>query len=591
MSGSSSTCRRTSLAAGRARWGLLLLSLAAGLWLVAAGVGAAAPAPARRVPREEARSKIQHVVIIMQENRSFDHYFGTYPGANGIPMDANGVPTVCNPNPLTGTCDKPFLDTGDVNYGGPHFMRDAITAIDGGKMDGFIIAAANKGQPTQDVMSYHDRGQIPNYWAYADTYLLQDNLFEPVESWTLPSHLFLVSAWSARCPNPADPMSCINDPANPRVAQNTSPLYAWTDITYLLHKNKVSWKYYVNQGIEPECPGEQLTCAPRMQLVNQESLVNPLPAFTTVHDDHELSNIVDEATFATDAVTGNLPSVAWVVPSHVVSEHPTAHISAGQAYVTGLINAVMQRPDWNSTAIFLAWDDWGGFYDHVPPPTIDQNGYGIRVPGLLISPYAKHTIDHQTLSFDAYLKFIEDLFLGGQRLDPATDGRPDPRPTVRENVAQLGDLLDEFDFSQTPRPILILPPYPSYTRVEDTAPAISYVGSWRLRADRRASGGTEHVASDPGATATLTFTGTDLAVTLTKGPQLGIANVTLDGTVTPVDLYSPAPLFQQIVFEAHKLRPVSHVLQIAPSGTKNSLSSGLSVPLDAIDYQLATSTR
>src|SRR5581483_6001622 len=179
------------------------------------------------------------------------------------------------------------------------------------------------------------------------------------------SHLFLVSAWSARCPNPADPMSCINDPANPRVAQNTSPLYAWTDITYLLHKNKVSWKYYVNQGIEPECPGEQLTCAPRMQLVNQESLVNPLPAFTTVHDDHELSNIVDEATFATDAVTGNLPSVAWVVPSHVV----------------------MQGPDWNSTAIFLAWDDWGGFYDHVPPPTIDQNGYGIRVPGLLISPY------------------------------------------------------------------------------------------------------------------------------------------------------------------------------------------------------------
>src|SRR5581483_9191742 len=186
MSGSSSACRRTSLAAGRARWGLLLLSLAAGLWLVVAGVGAAAPAPVRRVPLEEARSKIQHVVIIMQENRSFDHYFGTYPGANGIPRDANGVPTVCNPNPLTGTCDKPFLDTGDVNYGGPHFMRDAITAIDGGKMDGFIIAAANKGQPTQDVMSYHDRGQIPNYWAYADTYLLQDNLFEPVESWTMP---------------------------------------------------------------------------------------------------------------------------------------------------------------------------------------------------------------------------------------------------------------------------------------------------------------------------------------------------------------------------------------------------------------------
>ena len=94
----------------------------------------------------------------------------------------------------------------------------------------------------------------------------------------------------------------------------------------------------------------------------------------------------------------------------------------------------MNGPEWKSTAIFVAWDDWGGFYDHVPPPTVDQNGYGLRVPGLVISPYAKRGyIDHQTLSFDAYAKFIEDDFLDGQRLDPKTDGRPDPRPDVREN--------------------------------------------------------------------------------------------------------------------------------------------------------------
>ena len=104
--------------------------------------------------------------------------------------------------------------------------------------------------------------------------------------------------------------------------------------------------------------------------------------------------------------------------------------------MTSLINAAMQGPDWNSTAIFLRWDDWGGFYDHVVPPSVDQNGYGLRVPGMVISPYARQGyIDHQTLSFDAYLKFIEDDFLGGQRLDPATDGRPDPRPDVRENAA------------------------------------------------------------------------------------------------------------------------------------------------------------
>jgi phospholipase C len=122
----------------------------------------------------------------------------------------------------------------------------------------------------------------------------------------------------------------------------------------------------------------------------------------------------------------------------------------------------MQGPDWNSTAIFLSWDDWGGFYDHVQPPTVDQNGYGLRVPGLVISPFAKKGfIDHQTLSFDAYLKLIEDIFLNGKRIDPKTDGRPDPRPTVRENASTLGDLLQDFDFSQKPLPPLILKTNPS----------------------------------------------------------------------------------------------------------------------------------
>ena len=151
-----------------------------------------------------------------------------------------------------------------------------------------------------------------------------------------------------------------------------------------------------------------------------------------------------------------------MVPNGKDSEHPSALVSDGQAYVTSLINAVMQGPGWENTSIFLTWDDWGGFYDHVEPPKVDENGYGLRVPGLTISPYAKQGyIDHQTLSFDAYLKFIEDLFLGGQRLDPKTDGRPDPRPTVRENAFELGDVLEDFDFSQSPRAEVVLPLYPS----------------------------------------------------------------------------------------------------------------------------------
>ena len=129
----------------------------------------------------------------------------------------------------------------------------------------------------------------------------------------------------------------------------------------------------------------------------------------------------------------------------------------GQAYVTSIINAAMKSPDWDSTAIFLAWDDWGGFYDNAVPPSVDQNGYGLRVPSMVISPYAKQGyIDHQTLSSDAYLKFIEDDFLGGQRLNPATDGRPDPRPDVRENEPILGTLDNDFNFAQAPRsPILL----------------------------------------------------------------------------------------------------------------------------------------
>ena len=161
------------------------------------------------------------------------------------------------------------------------------------------------------------------------------------------------------------------------------------------------------------------------------------------------------------AKSGNLPNVVWINPNQTVSEHPPARVSDGQAYVTSIVNAAMTGPDWNSTAIFLTWDDWGGFYDHVVPPVVDENGYGIRVPGIVISPYAKKGyIDHQTLSFDAFLKFVEDDFLNGARLDPATDNRPDSRPTVRENVPILGDLTNDFDFNQSPRPPMILPPYP-----------------------------------------------------------------------------------------------------------------------------------
>jgi phospholipase C len=190
---------------------------------------------------------------------------------------------------------------------------------------------------------------------------------------------------------------------------------------------------------------------------------NPLPWFTTVRENHQLGNILPHEDFFEDAREGTLPSVTWVMPYAGVGEHPGSGepVWKGQRHVTQVVNAAMRGPDWEETAIFITWDDWGGFYDHVRPPRIDVNGYGIRVPGIMISPWARAgTIDSQTLSFDAYLKLIEDLFLESQRLDPDTMSRPDSRPTVREEIPILGNLLREFDFTQEPLPPMILDPRP-----------------------------------------------------------------------------------------------------------------------------------
>jgi phospholipase C len=226
--------------------------------------------------------------------------------------------------------------------------------------------------------------------------------------------------------------------------------YAWTDMTYLFHRKGVSWGYYTHGGLPPE------------NAEDTPEIWNPLPSFTTVRRDGQEGNVQNVSQFLTAARNGKLPAVSWVVPDEIHSEHAPATPADGQRYVTRLIDTVMRGSDWNSTAIFLTWDDWGGFYDHIVPPRVDQNGYGIRVPAMVISPYAKRGhIDHQTLSFDAFNKFIEDDFLGGQRLDPRNDGRPDPRPDVRESNPILGDLARDFDFNRRPSPPDPLPLSPA----------------------------------------------------------------------------------------------------------------------------------
>ncbi len=447
---------------------------------------------------------IRHVIVVMQENRSFDNYFGTFPGADGIPRRGTG-PSACLPDPGLGHCVRPFHDVQLIDAGGPHTLHAAQEDIDGGRMDGFVRAslegrqrlcvvdpheptcgASSRPTPIPDVMGYHTASEIPNYWAYAHHFVLQDHLFEGVRSWSLPSHLDLVSGWSARCTDPNDPTTCstylgFQPGAIARAAQSnvvrTRP-YAWTDLTYLLHRAHVSWRYFVANGSQPDCVDGQMACRPQPQSATTPGIWNPLPGFRTVWADHQVSDVQPARSYFRDARHGTLPSVSWIVPNDRHSEHPPSSIAAGQAWVTRIVNASMRSPDWNSTAIFLSWDDWGGFYDHVVPPTVNGQGLGLRVPGLVISPYARRGyIDHQVLSTDSYLRFIEDDFLGGQRIDPATDGRPDSRPFVAEDAPSLGDLSADFNFARAPRPPSLLPLHPD--RGARSAALITAGGSGR----------------------------------------------------------------------------------------------------------------
>jgi phospholipase C len=377
----------------------------------------------------------------MQENRSFDHYFGTFPGAEGIPQGISFI------DPHDGTSVSPYHDTGDVNRGGPHDWDNAQASINNGKMDGFLTQsytainpngamfnpAVAEGRNPKDVMGYHDYHEIPNYWNYATLYVLQDHMFESVASYSLPAHLYMLAAQSGGYVNGAK--------------QTKPSTYNFPEITELLTNGKIDWKYYVTSGNEPDTEDAHVvgSNSQEQQDPDKYTLWNPLPAFPAVQNNPvQRSRLQGTSQFYQDAASGNLPQVSWIIPSGAVSEHPPSSVKIGMTYVTGLINSVMEGPQWSSTAVFLSWDDWGGFYDHVAPPKVDNYGLGIRVPGIVISPYARQNfIDHKTYSFESWLKIVEERF--------------DIHPLTARDTKAL-DMLDAFDFTQQPRPPVILAP-------------------------------------------------------------------------------------------------------------------------------------
>ncbi len=368
-------------------------------------------------------------------------YFGTYPGADGIPAG------VALQDPKDGTMVTPYHNIYDIDFDAVHDWSDAMADIDGGKMDGFMKQAyatyalsvtpiKEPGYDPKGVMAYHDYHEIPNYWDYAELYVLQDHMFESVAAYSLVSHLYMMAAQSGG----------YYDSYN----QPQPTVYNFPEITELLYGSNLTWNYYVTSGLDPDDQGEAIgTAEAQANDPDKYTLWNPLPAFPAVQNDStQRVRLVDTAQFYQDARSGNLPDVSWVCPDfkNPLSDHPgfKGDVRSAMAYVTGLVNAVMQGPEWMSSAIFLAWDDWGGFYDHVPPPQIDQYGYGIRVPSLVISPYAKQNyVDHHTYSFDSWLKIVEERF-GLQAM------------TEREPIS--GDMLNSFDFTQKPRTPVMLNP-------------------------------------------------------------------------------------------------------------------------------------
>lgn len=421
---------------GRLRCYVLAMVVAYCLLALAYGKGLTPQQNTSRAPIPVAKGiqKIAHVVWISQENRSFDNYFGTYPGTDGIP------PGTCLPVlPGSRRCVKPFhMPDGGVGVdGGPpcdlsHLWNAAHAAYDNGRMDGFVWA-----EGSAYTMGYYDERDIPNYWAYARHYTLCDRFFSSLNGPSLPNHVYMVAAQSGGL--------IVNAGSIKEVEEDLDDPdgFSFASIIKLLTQSKVSWKYYVETGpvLEAEKGDPDLHWT---KSAKQFTLWNPLPAFKQIRDTpNEMANQVPLTEYFSDLSHGTLPQVSIIIPSNQDSEHPPAAVRRGMWYVTTLVNALMNSPYWKDSLIFITWDDYGGFYDHVAPPAIDAFGYGPRVPALVISPYSKRGyISHSVYSFESILKFIEERF----NL---------PHMTARDDRAD--DMADCFNFNQSPNPPLVIP--------------------------------------------------------------------------------------------------------------------------------------
>jgi phospholipase C len=363
----------------------------------------------------KATTPIQHLVVIMQENHTFDNYFGTYPGANGFP---GGLRMPVDPKNAEAGYVEPWHIGDSTITDLSHSASTFTEQMNGGKMDAFVSALNRRNQDGRIAMGYYDDRDIPYYWNLADNYVLFDRFFSSAKDGSFANHMY----WVAAIP-----------PVTERGKDLSVHLADVPTIFDRLQEAGVSWKFYV-QNYDPTITHRNLgTAGNRASQVVWVPLLN----FDRFLDDPKLSShIVDLSQYYTDLRAGTLPSVAYIIPSGA-SEHPPQNPATGERFVKTLIQELMRSSVWSSSAFMLLYDDWGGWYDHVAPPAVDQYGYGPRVPALLVSPYArKGFIDSTELDFTSVLKFIEENW----SLKP-----------LAARDAKANNFLTAFDFTQAPR--------------------------------------------------------------------------------------------------------------------------------------------
>ena len=364
---------------------------------------------------------IHHFVVLLQENHTFDNYFGTYPGADGIP---SGVCVPVNPFKAPKPCVRPFHIGNQSIIDLDHSAYSARLDLHKGAMDGFVRAQHVRSGSGSQAMGYYNGSNVPFYWNVADRYVLFDHFFSSMLGGSFLNHVYWVAAGTGNASQTVPPGG-LNI----------------TTIFDRLQRAGISWKFYV-QDFNPAINYRTLSQTKNANRASEAIWCALLDIPRFLDSPTLRSHIVDLSQYYTDLRNGTLPQVAYITSSGA-SEHPPGSLTTGQHFVHGLVNSLMSSSVWNSSAFMLAYDDWGGWYDHVKPPHRDAYGDGFRVPAMLISPYARrHLIDHTTLDFTSMLKFIEQNW----KLRPLT--RLD---------ATAGSFMGAFDFRQRPRPAAIIP--------------------------------------------------------------------------------------------------------------------------------------